>query len=226
MNHDHFSLRSAKISIRRLRSAATRVARNSMLASLCPEDSNEVEMADDHDSELVSRNEHLHDTVMQEYDEEEPICDAHSFDCLPDDSIPTDSPATKNDDPQNDDELLFDSSGHRITHIVTGQVPDTKDISTALALFRHRHNLSKSCINDLCDLLRFLGVKNVPADFRSVEKIIMCSQGDVLQSKKHILCSECGNKGTDSSKCETVSCKSSVGFASTPTTICTFKLLP
>ncbi|CAF1639351.1 unnamed protein product, partial [Adineta ricciae] len=226
MNNDHFSLRSAKTSIRRLRSAATRAARNSMLASLCPKDSNEVEMADDHNSELASRNEHLHNTMMQEHDEEEPICDPHSFDCLPDDSVPTDSPATKNDDPQNDDELLFDSSGHRITNIVTCQVPDTKDISTALALFRHRHNLSKSCINDLCDLLRFLGVKNVPADFRSVEKSVMCSQGDVLQSKKHILCSECGNKGTNSFKCETVSCKSSTGFASTPTTICTFKLLP
>ncbi|CAF4354168.1 unnamed protein product, partial [Rotaria socialis] len=52
-------------------------------------------------------------------------------------------------------------------------LPDARQISIALALFRHRHSLSKSCINDLCELLRYLGVKGVPTDFRSIERNIL-----------------------------------------------------
>ncbi|CAF4181654.1 unnamed protein product [Adineta steineri] len=37
-------------------------------------------------------------------------------------------------------------------------------IAVLLSLFRHHHSLSKSCITDMCHLLRLLGVKNVPSD--------------------------------------------------------------
>ena len=103
---------------------------------------------------------------------------------------------------------------------------DMKQISIILALFRHRHNLSKSCINDLCELLRCFGVKNVPSDFRSVERNIFQNQEKTLQSKIYTVCSTCGNKGTTESKCENTECQSKNGFKSTPTTLCIFKLLP
>ena len=78
----------------------------------------------------------------------------------------------------------------------------------------------------MCDLLRSLGVQNVPADFRSVERNIVENQETVLQGKRYTFCPKCGNKGTTSSKCENVKCSLSAGFKSTPTTLCTFKLLP
>ena len=105
-------------------------------------------------------------------------------------------------------------------------IPDTKEISIALALFRHRHNLSKSCINDLCDLMKCLGVENVPRDFRTIEKFIFDDQIDSIQTKTVVFCPSCGHKNSNSLKCENVECASHVEFTSTPTTVCTFKILP
>ena len=104
--------------------------------------------------------------------------------------------------------------------------PNIKEISTALALFRHRHRLSKSCVNDLCHLLNCFGVKNVPSDFRAMERNLMQSHENILHSKKFIFCPTCGNKGNSSVKCGNKKCRSNTGFVSTPTTSCTFKLLP
>ncbi|CAF3636895.1 unnamed protein product, partial [Rotaria sp. Silwood2] len=64
--------------------------------------------------------------------------------------------------------------------------------------------MSKSCTNDLCDLLRLLGVINVPSDFRSIEKVLMKNQENTLQGQCYIVCSQCGNKGTSLSNCENV----------------------
>ncbi|CAF3905331.1 unnamed protein product, partial [Rotaria sp. Silwood1] len=70
------------------------------------------------------------------------------------------------------------------------------------------------------------GVINVPSDFRSIEKILMKNEENILQGQSYIVCSQCGNKGTSLTNCESVQCKSNTGFMSTPTTLCTFKLFP
>ena len=126
----------------------------------------------------------------------------------------------------NHDENSQDSEHNSVSNNSTPSSPNMEEISTALALFRHRHKLSKSCINDLCDLLRSFGVINVPSDFRSIEKILLKNQESVLQGRKYIVCSKCGNKGINTLKCDNIQCKFSSGFMSTLTTLCTFRLLP
>ncbi len=113
-----------------------------------------------------------------------------------------------------------------INSIVESSSPSVKQISIALALFRHRHKLSKSCVNDLCDLLRSLGVDNVPTDFRAIERHVTQNYESVLKGKRYFICSLCGNKGITPSKCENVNCASYTNFQETPTTLCSFKLLP
>ena len=119
-----------------------------------------------------------------------------------------------------------DSVHNSASHDFTPSSPSIEEISTVLALFRHRHKLSKSCINDLCDLLRSFGVINVPSYFRSIEKILLQNQENVLQGRKYSVYSKCGNKGINTLKCDNIHCEFSSGFLSTPTTLCTFKLLP
>jgi hypothetical protein len=155
------------------------------------------------------------DTVNNTLDD-----NSHSSDFVDDDDIPHSS------DSVDDDDISHQAAHNLVNNEVEPSPPDVRQISTALALFRHRHNLSKSCINDLCNLLRCLGVDNVPTDFRAIARNITQNHENVLQGKKYLVCSTCGNKGAISTKCENVNCQSHIGFKETPTTLCTFKLLP
>jgi hypothetical protein len=104
--------------------------------------------------------------------------------------------------------------------------PNAKEISTALALLRHRHKLSKSCINDFCDLLRSLGVPNVPFYFRSIERNLDTNNDRILDGKRQVVCSACGHQGVNEFKCGNSKCEHSVRFTTPPTVLCTFQLLP
>ena len=144
---------------------------------------------------------------------------------IPDDNSYS-SDHTGNDDDDNDDDMSYQSAHDPVPNEDISSLPDTKEISIALSLFRHRHKLSKSCINDLCDLLRALGVPNTPADFRTIQRYVTQSHENVLRGEKYLICSTCGLKDSVSSKCENVKCQSHTGFKETPITLCTFKLLP
>jgi hypothetical protein len=181
-------------------------------------------MASNHSDESDVRNNEMHDKIIHEQNEEHPNRSTVTFEYPMDDATSTISCSNSDDD--EDDENSLNITHDDDADNVKLSEPDTKEISTVLALFRHRHNLSKSCINDLCDLLRSFGIPNVPTDFRTIERNMMFNKENVLQSKRYIVCAECGNKGTSSSKCENVKCKSSTRFTSTPTTLCTFKILP
>ncbi|UJR19820.1 hypothetical protein I4U23_022953 [Adineta vaga] len=63
-------------------------------------------------------------------------------------------------------------------------------------------------------------------NFRTIEKYLIKKQENILQSKKVFVCPQCSYRGTSSSKCENESCNLKTGFHSTPTTLCTFRLLP
>ena len=105
----------------------------------------------------------------------------------------------------------------------TPSLPSIEEISAVLALFRHRHKLSKSCINDLCNLLRSCEVINVPSDFCLIEKVLLQNQENVLQGRKYFVSSKCSNKGINTLKCDNIHCEFNSGFLSTPTTLCTYK---
>lgn len=153
----------------------------------------------------------MHDIVQQDEDES-----SATNECMHENIVNLSS----------EDEISQLSSCDSDDQVFESSSPDVKQISIALALFRHRHKLSKTCINDLCALLRSLGLVNVPADFRAIERNIMGQHENVLKVKKHFVCSTCGSKGTMSSKCENIHCQSHIKFNDTPTTLCSFKLLP
>ncbi|CAF4637113.1 unnamed protein product, partial [Rotaria sp. Silwood2] len=180
-------------------------------------------MKSDHSEDNYLQNNEMDDIIMQDSDEEQAEISSITFDYSADDR-PDANSYSRNDD--NENEISPQTVHDVASNNPQFSPPNTKQISIALALFRHRHNLSKSCMNDLCDLLRSLGVQDVPADFRSIERNILENQETVLQGKKYTICPKCGNKGIVSSKCENVKCSSSAGFKSTPTTLCIFKLLP
>ena len=178
-------------------------------------------MLSTHSDENRLENNEMNGSMQQDEDEERlrissPIFDDSLENVLNDNSY-------SNDD---NGEIFYQSSSDFIDGNAQSSLPDTRQISTALALFRHRHHLSKSCINDLCDLLRSLGVPNVPFDFRSIERNITQNRESILKGAKFTVCPTCGTKGISSSKCENVRCRSKSGFLSTPTTLCVFKLLP
>lgn len=166
-----------------------------------------------------------HDIIHQCEDEEGLTIDSigleDTVNNIPDDELYSNDCAT-----DDDDEIFHQASSDIINSVTKPSSSDVKQISIALALFRHRHNLSKSCVNDLCDLLRSLGVANVPCDFRAIERNVTKDYESVLKGKTYFICSLCGNKSTTSSKCENVECESSTNFKETPTTLCSFKLLP
>jgi hypothetical protein len=193
-------------------------------------------MMSNHSEDNHEENYEIDDLMTIEQDEEQSKGSPVTFEYSMDD-VPVIDLYLNNDDDRDShytehDLLLDDDRSSQYTeHDLPADdnqssLPDTTEISTALALFRHRHKLSKSCINDLCDLLRLFGVRNVPVDFRAIERNLTGKHENILQGKMYIVCPQCGNKGTSSSNCENVKCKFNAAFKSTPTKLCTLKLLP
>ncbi|CAF3780851.1 unnamed protein product [Rotaria socialis] len=219
---DEVPLRSAKNIARQLRDAKGRHSRNQFLSSLPPDVSNDVPMIEEYTDETRYTYNEQDDLMVVDQNDEQLESNSIVVSQIVDDvSFDTNSYLGNSEDDNSQD-----IQSNLLTQDIPPSSPDTREISTALALFRHRHRLSKSCINNLCDLLRSFGVANVPSDFRSIEKILIKNQENTLQGRKYIICSKCGNKGTSLSKCVDIKCERHSGFVSTPTTLCTFKLLP
>lgn len=112
-------------------------------------------------SDANNGNTGMHNMMDQDEFDEEPRAYSVTFeDTLHD--VSADIPCSN--DQANNEEVLHHTLADSINSISQSMPSDIKQIAIAQALFRHRHKLSKSCINDLCDLLRPLGVANVPTD--------------------------------------------------------------
>lgn len=183
-------------------------------------------MISQHSNENHEDNE-MYDIMQQVEVEETPEANSVTFEDTVD-NTPDDKSNSSEYADDDDDEILHQASYDFINNTAEplSTTANVKQISIAHALFRHRHNLSKSCINDLCELLRSLGVVDVPTDFRAIERNMIQNHESVLTGKKYFICSTCGNKGSILSKCENVKCQSYTSFKETPTTLCSFKLLP
>ncbi|CAF4568145.1 unnamed protein product [Rotaria socialis] len=245
LHDDEVPLRSAKNIVRRLRAAGHRLSRNDLLSSMSFDNSTDTRMLDSYADEDVNRSNQLNDfaqltrrdesddRMLVEQDEEQADYLAINEDdellesaSMTNDGDIDDIP-TISSDLGNENDVQSPYSEHN--YIATDSAehsPSVEELSTVLALFRHRHKLSKSCINDLCDLLRSLGVKNVPLDFRCIEKNLKKKTENILQGRRFVICSKCSNRGGSLSKCENIQCNFNSGFMSTPTTLCTFKILP
>ncbi|CAF1462164.1 unnamed protein product [Rotaria sordida] len=98
------------------------------------------------------------------------------------------------------------------------------EIAVLLSLFRHRHSLSKSCLTDMCRLLRLLGVPNVPVDYRSIYKLINPCGNSMFQPKLTVVCPTCHRVSMNMKKCPITHCNSHAGYVRAPTVNYTFKL--
>ncbi|CAF3279430.1 unnamed protein product [Rotaria sp. Silwood2] len=110
----------------------------------------------------------------------------------------------------SEDEEEETSSNHSRTHT-------TLEIAVLLSLFRHRHQLSKSSITDICRLLRLLGVKNVPADYRSIYRLVNPLGTLKFLPKLAVVCPTCYRLSMDTEKCSVSSCTSHPGYVRAPT---------
>ncbi|CAF2786794.1 unnamed protein product [Rotaria sp. Silwood2] len=104
--------------------------------------------------------------------------------------------------------------------------PSSTELAVLLSYFRHRHKITKSCLTDLCKLLRRLGIKNAPVDCRAIGKILAKDEESSVTGKMFMICSKCYTKGTNPDKCENKACTDYQHFSITPTSLITFKLLP
>ncbi|CAF1108531.1 unnamed protein product [Rotaria magnacalcarata] len=215
-------LHSVKSLVRRLKNSNDRVSRNADVFSMDHSSTKDAEVMNNGYHNDYLQVDEIDDVTMQEQNEELSSSSTTSED-------PIDyAPGTNLSSMMSDDDHETNSyqrAQDPVSDNVQSFLPDVRQILSAFALFRHRHSLSKSCIDDLCELLRYLGVKGVPTDFRSIERNILQNQQNILQSKKYTVCSKCGNKGNITSKCENVKCESRTDFQSTSTTLCILKLL-
>ncbi|CAF1264971.1 unnamed protein product [Adineta ricciae] len=216
MYHGHsndFPMRSNKKIIRRLRNAKDRIVRNNLLSSTSPAESADAEESDDQNDDTV-------ELMNVDGQDEEAQFDSTLLE------DPTDDTPIVNTDLTSGEEIEEYTETDTENYAVRSSQPSTKEISTILALFRQRYRLSKACINELCSLLRHLGVHNVPTDFRSIEKNLTKDHENTLHAKACIVCTSCGSRGSSVEKCENVKCNSKNNFVSTPTKLYTFRILP
>ncbi|CAF4644078.1 unnamed protein product [Rotaria socialis] len=194
-------LHSVKSLVRRLKNANGRLSRNTDVFSMDHSSTKDVEVMNNRYHNDYLQVDEIDDVTIHEQNEE-----LSSSSTTPEDPIDYESDTNLCSMMSDDDHERnsYQPAQDPATDNAQSFLPDARQISIALALFRHRHSLSKSCINDLCELLRYLGVKGVPTDFRSIERNILQNQQNILQSKKYTVCSKCGNKGNIISKCENV----------------------
>ncbi|CAF2707718.1 unnamed protein product [Rotaria sp. Silwood2] len=128
------------------------------------------------------------------------------------------SSSSSNDSTKSLEDEDETNSNHYRTHT-------NLEIAVLLSLFRHRHLLSKSCITDLCRLLRLLGVKDVPADYRGIYNLINPSGNSIFTLTLAIVCPTCNEVSTNMDKCSVKSCISHVGYVRAPTVNYTFKVV-
>lgn len=100
----------------------------------------------------------------------------------------------------HDNGILLNTEDTFVANNVRSSEPNIKEISTVLPLLRHRHSLSKSCINDLCNLLR------------SIERNLKQNRENTLQSQNYFVCPRCNHKCANSLKCQNENCGLSTGF--------------
>ncbi|CAF4953779.1 unnamed protein product, partial [Rotaria sp. Silwood1] len=110
----------------------------------------------------------------------------------------------------SEDEEEETSLNHSRTHT-------TLEIAVLLSLFRHHHQLSKSSITDICRLLHLLGVKNVPADYRSIYRLVNPLGILKFLLKLAVVCPTCYRLNMDTEKCPVSSCTSHPGYVRAPT---------
>ncbi|CAF1686156.1 unnamed protein product [Rotaria magnacalcarata] len=216
-------LHSVKSLVRRLKNSHDRVSRNADVFSMDHSSTKDVEVMNNRYRNDYLQVDEIGDVTMQEQNEELSSSSTTSedpIDYAPDTNL---SSMISGDDHESNS---YQTAQDPVSDNVQSFLPDARQISSTLALFRHRHSLSKSCINDLCELLCYLGAKGVSTEFCSIERNILQNQQNILQSKKYTVCSKCRNKGNITSKCENVKCESRTDFQSTSTTLCILKLLP
>lgn len=69
----------------------------------------------------------------------------------------------------------------------------------------HRHRLTRSCIDDLCNLLNVLKVPNVPKSFMVIKRLLLPNVED-SKGKEYFICPECNKISTESTHCLNKNC--------------------
>ena len=84
--------------------------------------------------------------------------------------------------------------------------PTKCELCVILVLLKARHNLTDSCIDNLCRFLIQLGIKNVPTSFRQL-KTFLSPQQNAIEFTEYRVCNECASLSQGKTQCRNPSCK-------------------
>ncbi|CAM4840057.1 unnamed protein product [Rotaria magnacalcarata] len=108
----------------------------------------------------------------------------------------------------------------------TERPPNAIELSVMLLLLWKKHSISKAAVNDICRILNFFNIPNMPKDFRGVISRVKKNNSKLLHGNHSFICPSCLRKGSSSSKCDANGCVSALSYARKPTSVFTFSLLP
>jgi hypothetical protein len=101
-----------------------------------------------------------------------------------------------------------------------------KEIATALILLKARHQLSNTCVKDICRLLRLLKVPNAPKNYSRIIRVFRRQTCPSDTSTTTTICTVCNQTCTDETHCDNVDCTQKDSFTCSPLQFVRLPILP
>ncbi|CAF1662541.1 unnamed protein product, partial [Adineta ricciae] len=144
---------------------------------------------------------------LEEHNDEDDVHDSFQLN-----DVGSSDGSDNNDDESEDDdveEISNAQSDFYDDYCEKQRLPDATELSVMLFLFWKRHNISKAAANDICRIINMFNVPNMPKDFRSVMNYLKRNNPILLEGNHSFICSSCGNRCANASKCDSTRCQSS-----------------
>lgn len=87
----------------------------------------------------------------------------------------------------------------------------------------HRHNLTRACVDDICQLFTTLGVKNSPKSFANIQRLLKNNEVDT-KAKEYTICNQCNTLSTKATQCQNDSCSQHLSYKQKPIDLLVFPL--
>ena len=104
--------------------------------------------------------------------------------------------------------------------------PNATELSIMLFFLWRKHCISKAAANDICRIINYFNIPNMPKDFRRVMSHVKRNNPTLLYGDHSFICPSCSNRCSNASKCDSNKCKSASAYDGTPTSVFTFPLAP
>lgn len=93
--------------------------------------------------------------------------------------------------------------------------PTSLQLAATVIQFMHRHCLTRACIDDLCQLLRTLNIKNAPKSFASIKRMLV-PDNIAAKGREYAICTECNKLSNRESRCPNSNCSQNKQYLKKP----------